>query len=64
MAVIEEKSKYLETAEACFNTINHMLIGATSLYMTWFCWTLGNSLITQHVLLCTIGVNIFKENCN
>lgn len=43
--------------QAMFNTINHILIGAVSLYMTWLCWSTGNSKISQHALLCTIGVN-------
>lgn len=43
--------------QAIFNTINHILIGAVCLYMTWHCWNYGNSKISQHALLCTIGVN-------
>lgn len=47
--------------QAMFNTINHILIGAVSLYMTLLCWNVGNSKITQHALLCTIGVIITKN---
>lgn len=43
--------------QAMFNTINHILIGAVSLYMTYHCWKSGNSRISQHAFLCTIGVN-------
>lgn len=47
-----------DVCSAIFNTINHVLIGTASIYMTWLCVTLGlENRLTQHVFFCTIGVN-------
>lgn len=39
------------------NVLNHILIGAVSLYVTWQCWHVGFTFYTWHVWLSTIGVS-------
>lgn len=51
--------EYLEVFEIIFNTINHVFIGITTFYMTWYCFNVGfDELITYHVLFTTLGVRI------
>lgn len=51
---------YYEIISFGFNTINHVLIGTISIYMTFKCYFLGfDSTTVQHTYFCTIGVRIF-----
>lgn len=55
----------LEIFEVIFNTLNHILIGITTFYMTWYCFHVGfDELITYHVLLTTIGVSNYTVIMN
>lgn len=48
--------------ELILNTLNHFLIGAATLYCTWYCFIYGfKNLVTYHVLLTTVGVSILIE---
>lgn len=51
-------SKNIEIFENVFYTINQMLIGVTTCYMTWYCFKIGfDALISYHALFLTIGVS-------
>lgn len=47
-----------EIFEVILNTINHVLIGAVSIYMTWLCITVNYRLFNLHVLFCTLGYQL------
>ncbi|XP_055300560.1 transmembrane reductase CYB561D2-like isoform X2 [Sitodiplosis mosellana] len=41
-----------------FNVLNHCMISIVAVYMTFFCYNVGNRLITWHVWLCSIGYQL------
>ncbi|CAD7086001.1 unnamed protein product [Hermetia illucens] len=45
----------LEKLELLLNTLNHMLIGFVSIYMTWYGLSHNLSSVPLHAWLCTIG---------
>lgn len=51
----------LEKFELILNTLNHMLIGFVSIYMTWYGLSHNLSSVPLHAWLCTIGVRIKDE---
>lgn len=56
MAVKEETTAW-DFTQTFFNTLNHVLIGTITIYMSFFCarMSLTNTL-SLHALLCTLGV--------
>lgn len=46
-----------------FNTINHVIIGIISIYMSFICYRAGGTLYNWHAWLCTIGVGYWNLNC-
>uniref|UniRef100_A0A336LK63 ascorbate ferrireductase (transmembrane) n=1 Tax=Culicoides sonorensis TaxID=179676 RepID=A0A336LK63_CULSO len=44
--------------EVIVNTVNHVLIGVISIYMTWLCITVEYQLYHLHVLLSTLGYQL------
>lgn len=52
-----EKSTAWDFCEAVFNTLNHVMIGMITIYVSFFCVKRGMSGVTaQHALICTLGV--------
>ncbi|XP_037038801.1 cytochrome b561 domain-containing protein 1-like [Bradysia coprophila] len=52
----------IETAqklEFYLNSLNHILIGAVSLYVTWYCYHFGISAYTMHVWLSILAYQLF-----
>uniref|UniRef100_A0A182VU24 ascorbate ferrireductase (transmembrane) n=1 Tax=Anopheles minimus TaxID=112268 RepID=A0A182VU24_9DIPT len=46
--------------ETCFNTINHMLIGYVTLYLSYYSYSRGfGQLFTWHIFLCSVGYQFF-----
>lgn len=52
-------AKFFELVENGFNTINHILIGFITIYLTFICSQTSMNARSWHVLLCTIGVSDF-----
>lgn len=50
-----------QSIQITFNVVNHILIAFVSLYMTYIAYSNGNSAISWHVFLCTIGVSYLKH---
>lgn len=46
-----------QVIQTYLNVLNHVMIGAVTVYMTFFCYSVGNRLITWHVWLCSTGVS-------
>lgn len=40
-----------------FNILNHAMIAFVAIFMTYKTYTNGNTLISWHVFLCTLGVS-------
>lgn len=55
---VKKSPSLFATFELTLNTINHVLIGSVSIYMTWLCFSLDYSLFTLHVLFCTLGYQL------
>lgn len=56
----EKPSHKLRVLELFVNTLNHFLIGAATLYCTWYCFIYRfENLVTYHVLLTTVGVSSY-----
>lgn len=51
-------AKFFELLENGFNTINHILIGFITIYLTFICSQTSMNARSWHVLLCTIGVSL------
>lgn len=55
----ERREKIAYHLETCFNTINHMLIGYVTFYLSYYSYTRGfGKLFTWHIFLCSVGVSI------
>lgn len=50
--------KFFDLLENGFNTINHILIGFITIYLTFICSQTNMSARSWHVLLCTFGVSL------
>lgn len=49
----------LEKIQAYLDAINHMVIFAVTVYITFMCWYVGPTARSWHMWLCTMGVSIF-----
>lgn len=58
----EEKSMW-DKVQVYFNTINHIIIGIISIYMSFICYRAGGTMYNWHAWLCTIGVSLLKLRC-
>uniref|UniRef100_A0A182PEC9 ascorbate ferrireductase (transmembrane) n=1 Tax=Anopheles epiroticus TaxID=199890 RepID=A0A182PEC9_9DIPT len=56
----QRREKFVYHLETCFNTINHMLIGYVTFYLSYYSYTRGfGRLFTWHIFLCSIGYQFF-----
>ncbi|XP_552919.4 uncharacterized protein LOC3291882 [Anopheles gambiae] len=56
----ERREKIAYHLETCFNTINHMLIGYVTFYLSYYSYTRGfGKLFTWHIFLCSVGYQFF-----
>uniref|UniRef100_A0A182JZY5 ascorbate ferrireductase (transmembrane) n=1 Tax=Anopheles christyi TaxID=43041 RepID=A0A182JZY5_9DIPT len=56
----QRREKAVYHLETCFNTINHMLIGYVTFYLSYYSYTRGfGKLFTWHIFLCSIGYQFF-----
>lgn len=46
------------------NLLNHILVSIVAVYMTFLCYNAGNTGISWHAWLCTIGVSNSIETFN
>uniref|UniRef100_A0A182QJL3 ascorbate ferrireductase (transmembrane) n=1 Tax=Anopheles farauti TaxID=69004 RepID=A0A182QJL3_9DIPT len=54
------KEKFVYHLETCFNTINHMLIGYVTFYLSYYSYARGfGNLFTWHIFLCSVGYQFF-----
>lgn len=54
-------AKFFAIVENAFNTINHILIGFITIYLTFICSQTSMNARSWHVLLCTFGVSSLIE---
>ncbi|XP_035914670.1 uncharacterized protein LOC118513231 [Anopheles stephensi] len=54
------REKFVYHLETCFNTINHMLIGYVTFYLSYYSYIRGfGKLFTWHIFLCSVGYQFF-----
>ncbi|XP_063697557.1 uncharacterized protein LOC134828508 [Culicoides brevitarsis] len=58
MVVAKSSPSLFATFEVVLNTINHMLIGCVTFYMTWLVFAQPYSLFSLHVIFCTLGYQL------
>lgn len=56
---VEKAATAWDKCKAYLDTINHMIIFAVTIYITYLSWYMGPNNSTWHVWLCTIGVSQF-----
>ncbi|XP_050078549.1 uncharacterized protein LOC126565416 [Anopheles maculipalpis] len=56
----QRSEKLVHHLETCFNTINHMLIGYLTFFLSYYSYTRGfGKLFTWHIFLCSVGYQFF-----
>uniref|UniRef100_A0AAG5DHD1 ascorbate ferrireductase (transmembrane) n=1 Tax=Anopheles atroparvus TaxID=41427 RepID=A0AAG5DHD1_ANOAO len=56
----QRKERVAHHLETCFNTINHMLIGYVTFYLSYYSYARGfGNLFTWHIFLCAVGYQFF-----
>uniref|UniRef100_A0A182NBE4 ascorbate ferrireductase (transmembrane) n=1 Tax=Anopheles dirus TaxID=7168 RepID=A0A182NBE4_9DIPT len=56
----QRRETFVYHLETCFNTINHMLIGYVTFYLSYYSYSRGfGQLFTWHIFLCSIGYQFF-----
>lgn len=63
MTETNNRTTLWQKCQAYLNTINHMVIFAVTIYVTFMCWYMKERDARRwHTLLCTIGVSFIKQN--
>lgn len=59
--IITGRTTLWQKCQAYLDLINHMLIFAVCIYITFMCWYIGPTARSWHTWLCTIGVCLYSN---